>query len=637
MVYLYVIIIDMKNKISTLILLASAVILSSCGANYYLSKGNKDFKYTHYVKAIDNYNRCLSKKEITEARINLAHAYRLTNKIQDAEREYAKVATLSDADPIILFYYAKVLMQMEKYEEAKANFKLYLEKEPDDFVAKMLLKSCNSISTVKFDTTQYSLLPVDPGNTTAMFGCVSYKDGMVCTAERDVWLDAKKNPWTGNSYLDLYFSQKDENGKWISPRILKGQLNGQYHEGPATFNKAGDIVYFTRSNYFKGEVRKSSKGINNLKIFRAELVNNRWAHIEEMPFNNDEYSVGHPSLAPDEKTLYFVSDMPGGYGGTDIYLSFYDGGKWSPPMNLGPNINTPGNEMFPFSGEDGSFYFASDAHNSMGGLDVFITSYDGKKWLRPENMNYPLNSSKDDFAVFMKDDSTGYVSSSRSDTDRVYEFTMHPPKFTLSGLVIDSKTHQPINDATVKIMGDARTVLSVDKDGKYNTPLKHSSNYLVIASAPGHFSRSEQVRTFGMKISKSLTLDFSLHEMILEKPIILENIYYDLDKWEIRPDAAKELDNLVKILNDNPTIHIEMGSHTDSRAGDQYNLILSDKRAKAAVGYLVAKGIDAQRLSWKGYGESLLVNKCANNVVCTEAEHQNNRRTEFKVTKIESK
>ncbi|HEY4800228.1 MAG TPA: OmpA family protein, partial [Bacteroidia bacterium] len=579
-------------------------------------------------------NRCLDRKEIQEARVNLAHAYRLTNDSKKAEQEYARVLSIPGSDPINTFYYAKLLMEQGKYDEARKEFKTYLEKEPNDIVAKMLLTSCNSVASYTIDTTLYSLKLVDMKNVASIFGCVSYKNGIVCTAEKDVKLNSKKNPWTGKSYLDLYFSQKDKDGKWIAPQLLKGEINGQYHEGPATFNKAGDVVYFTRSNYYKYKLRKSSRNENNLKIFRAELVNGKWTNLEELPFNSDEYSCGHPCLAPDEKTLYFISDMPGGYGGTDIYLSYFDGMKWSQPMNLGPEVNTPGNEMFPFAYEDGSFYFASDAHNSMGGLDVFVTSYNGKKWLQPENLNYPLNSTKDDFAFVLTDASSGYVSSNRSDTDRVYQFSKFPPKFFLEGTVTESKNNTPLANATVKILGNKKIVLSTNSLGKYRTPLDPETDYTVLASMKDYFSRSEDVTTVGEKYSKNFYVNFNLNEMVIDKPIVLKNIYYDFDKWAIRADASKELDILVKTLNDNPTIKIEMGSHTDCRAGDQYNLVLSDKRAKAAVEYLIARGINAKRLTWKGYGESRPVNKCVNGVPCTEEEHQMNRRTEFKVVKI---
>lgn len=626
------------KKIYLISLFTSFLLFASGCANYHLNKGNKEFEGLSYVKAVKYYQKSLSRKENSEARTNLAHSYRLMNDVKNAEREYERVIQLAGSAPINTFYYAKLLMETERYEEAKARFKEYIEKAPDDVVAKMLLASCNSVSSFKIDTTLYTVKPVDIDNVASIFGCVSYRDGIVCTAEKETRLNSKKNPWTGKSYLDLYFSQKDENGKWLSPQLLRGQINGQYHEGPASFSKDGSVVYFTRSNYYGyNKLKKSSKGINNLKIFKATLVDGKWKNIEDMPFNNDEYSSGHPCLSPDETSLYFVSDMPGGYGGTDIYVSMFDGGRWLPPMNLGPVINTPGNEMFPYAAEDGSFYFASDAHNSMGGLDVFVASYQNKRWLRPENLNYPLNSSKDDFAfVLSNDGKTGFISSTRSDTDRVYEFTKNPPTFSVEGIVSDKKTGKALANTPVVLLKNNKSDkirLVTDANGKYQTALEAGNEYMILASREGYFSRSEEIDTKREKYSKVFVVNFALNEMIIQKPIVLENIYYDLDKWEIRSDAALELDKLVKILNDNPGIKIEMSSHTDSRAGDQYNLVLSDKRAQSTVNYLISRGIDANRLTWKGYGESKLVNKCSNGVTCSEEEHQQNRRTEFKVLK----
>ncbi len=623
-----------KNHFITLAL-AVSVLFAGC-ADYYLKKGDKEFNNLSYVKAVGYYKKSLEKKESIDARVGLANSYRLMNDTKNASAEYAKLIDVKGVDPINYFYFGKTLMQEGLYDDARRAFLEYLKDVPDDIVAHMLLASCRSIDKFKIDTTLYSLQQVKMEDVATMFGANIYGEGIIFTADKAVKLDAQKSPWTGRSYLDLYFSQQDAEGKWLSPQLLKGDINGEYHEGPATFNKAANVVYFTRSNYFKKKLEKSSKNENNLKIFKASLVDGKWTKLEEMPFNSDEYSVGHPCLSPDEKTLYFISDMPGGEGGTDIYKSTFDGKSWSKPENLGRTVNTTGNEMFPYYHSDGSFYFASDAHNSMGGLDVFVTSRNSDKWLRPENLNYPLNSSKDDFAlVLSNNDTTGFISSNRTDTDQVYKFTKHPPKFWLEGMVIARETKKPIMNATVELdyipLQAGGITLTTDAEGKFKTSLSVETSYSVFAAKIGYFSLTKYVSTKGKKVSETLHETFELDWIVLEKPIVLKNIYYDLDKWEIRPDAAKELDKLVKLLQDNPTLYIELSSHTDSRAGDQYNLILSDKRAKAAVKYLISKGIDDKRLTWKGYGESMHVNNCSNDVKCSEDEHQKNRRTEFKV------
>jgi outer membrane protein OmpA-like peptidoglycan-associated protein len=621
--------------------LATTLLLSSCTNSLY-KRGVKDYDLFAYHKSIVNFEKYLAKRdEPVDAKIKLANAYRLENDMPNAEKWYSKIVDLPGTEPINLFNYGKVLMEQDKYNEAAAMFKRYLDVVPDDFVAEMLLASCKSVNTLKKDTTLFTVKEINMPEMATVFGEVPYKDGIMFTGDKVAFKRSKTSNWTGRSYLEIYFSQKDQNGKWLSPMLLKGDVDGQFHEGPACFNKAGDVVYFTRSDYKKRKMIKSSKGENNLKLCRAELVDTKWTNVTELPFNSDEYSCGHPSLASDDKTLYFISDMPGGAGGTDIYKTVYDGKTFSKPENLGDVINTSGNEMFPYMHSDGTFYFSSDAHNTLGGLDVFMSSYDGKKWLQVENLNYPLNTDKDDFAyVLNEDNKTGYLSSNRDVDDKIFEITKNDPTFIVEGYVNQKgKLDLAIDSAVVEIQNiteNTKETVLTNRNGNYKSKLKAKCDYMIKASKLMYFTSTQPIaiKLIGKKVSEKFIANFELDQIIIEKPIVLENIYYDLDKWAIRPDAAKELDRVVQVLNDNPKLHIEMSSHTDSRAGDQYNLVLSDKRAKAAVNYIVSKGIDAKRLTWKGYGESHLVNHCTNGVYCTEAEHQLNRRTEFKATKI---
>lgn len=628
-------------KSSIYIIAISAFMIASCARGLY-KKGVKNYDKMAYHVAIDNFENYLKKyNDPADAKIKLANSYRLVNDMPNAEKWFSKVVTLPESEPINMFYYGKALMNMDKYDEAKVWFKKYIERVPDDFVAEMLLVSCYSVDKFKQDTTLFTLKTVDIPEVASAFGQVPYGDGIIFTADKTAFRNSKTANWTGRSYLDMYFTQKDRNGKWLSPMLLKGSVNGEYHEGPACFNKAGDVVYFTRSNYFKKKMAKSAKNENNLKLFRAELVGDKWTNVTEMPFNSDEYSCGHPTLSQDDKALYFISDVPGGMGGTDIYKTTFNGTKWSEPENLGNTINTSGNEMFPYMHTDGTFYFSSDAHTNMGGLDVFMTYFDGQKWLQVENLNYPLNSSKDDFAFVLKDDNkTGFVSSNRNSNDKIYEVTKNDPTFILSGHVTQKgNPTEFIDSAQVEIhnvTNDTRETVLTDRHGNYKVKLAINSQFVLKAKKAMYFTISgpAAVDVTGKKKSENFTANFELDKIIIEKPIVLENIYYDLDKWFIRADAAVELDRLVQVLMDNPKLKIELSSHTDSRAGDQYNLVLSDKRAKAAVQYIISKGIDAKRMVWKGYGESHLVNQCINGATCTEEEHQKNRRTEFKAIKL---
>lgn len=628
-------------KIIIYITVITTFLLGSCARGLY-KKGVKNYDKMAYHVAIDNFENYLKKyDEPADAKIKLADSYRLVNDMPNAEKWFSKVVTLPESQPIHMFYYARALMNMDKYDEAKVWFKKYIEKVPDDFVAEMLLVSCYSIDKFKQDTTLYTLKSVDIPEVASAFGQVPYGDGIIFTADKASFKNSKTANWTGRSYLDIYFSQKDRDGKWLSPMLLKGSVNGAYHEGPACFNKAGNVVYFTRSNYFKKKMAKSTKNENNLKLFRAELVGDKWTNVTEMPFNSDEYSCGHPTLSADDKTLYFISDVPGGMGGTDIYKTTYDGTKWGEPQNLGNVVNTSGNEMFPYIHSDGTFYFSSDAHTNMGGLDVFMTYFDGEKWLQVENLNYPLNSSKDDFAFVLKDDNrTGFVSSNRNSNDKIYEVTKNDPTFILSGYVNQKgKPSEAIDSAVIEIYNitnNTKETVLTDKSGKYKVRLSPKSQFVIKARKAMYFAVSNpvEVDVIGKTKSENFTANFELDQIIIEKPIVLENIYYDLDKWFIRPDAAKELDRLVQVMVENPKLSIELSSHTDSRAGDQYNLVLSDKRAKAAVQYLISKGIESKRMTWRGYGESKLVNQCVNGATCNEEEHQKNRRTEFKAINL---
>jgi outer membrane protein OmpA-like peptidoglycan-associated protein len=376
-----------------------------------------------------------------------------------------------------------------------------------------------------------------------------------------------------------------------------------------------------------------------------------------MPFNSDKYSTGHPSLTIDGSTMYFISDMPGGYGGTDIYVVYKSGNGWGKPINLGYTINTTTDEMFPFIASDGTLYFSSDGLPGLGGLDVFKSTKNGTEWTKPENLHAPINSNNDDFAFTIDAKrNQGYLSSNRSGgkgNDDIYAFVpAKAPQVNclLKGKITERNTNTPIADATVKLIsmsnGMEQSVVT-GSDGVYIFDLNPESNYTIYATKKGYFTEVKTLSTIGKNCSspleQNLQIDLSISK-IPDGPIKIiagqddnsglplpkiNHIYYDFDKADIRPDAQMELDKIVTFMKDNPDMIIELGSHTDSRGKADYNLDLSQRRAASAVAYIVSQGIEQDRISAKGYGESTLVNKCKDGVTCTETEHQQNRRTEF--------
>lgn len=616
---------------------ATALMMAAC-TNFHEVQGNRSYEALAYQEAIHHYEKVVKKTHKISTEVNLAESYFKVGNLDSAELKYSHTVKHNTVPAVVFFNYGKTLMSNGKHLEAIPQFEKYLLVYPNDKVAQMLLSSCRSVKDRYRDTTLFTLKPILEDQFANTFSIIEYQNGAVFTADKEVFNGRKMTAWTGHSYLDLYQMEKDPNGEWLSPHLLQGDINGPFHEGPASFSADGNTVYFTRSNYFKRKMELNDENENNLKIFKATLIDGKWKNLEDFPFNSDDYSCGHPSLSADGKELYFVSDMPGGYGGTDIYKCVWTENGWSQPQNLGAVVNTKGNDMFPYVHTDGALYFSSDAHNSMGGLDVFLTYFNGEKWATPENLNVPLNSSKDDFAFsFNKDNKTGFVSSSRTKTDKMYSFEKNPPTFILYGTAREKGTNKPVEGVTVELtIAKLNKVVNVisDKEGKFQVKLDPEMDYDLYCTKFGCFSQTDELSTVGLKYSQDFFADFWVEPIVINKPIVLENIYYDFDKWDIRPDAAIELDKLVRILKDNPTIEIEMGSHTDVRGNDQYNLVLSDKRAHAAVQYLISQGIDPSRLTYKGYGEKVLVNQCKNGVQCTEEEHQQNRRTEFKVTKI---
>lgn len=624
------------------ILLAFMLLLLAGCANQHYNKGVKEYDNYAFASAIENFEKALEKDSTNaKAQIKLAESYRLVNDYQKAEAMYAKVINLPESKPEDKMHYAKLLMSANKHEEAANMLRLYLQTNPDDKSARSLLEACTYIELFMEDTSRYALNAIPLFTNVSMFGAVKYKNGIAYTAEKSA--TGKANPWTGNSYLDIFYNYK-QNGDWQTEAPIGGDMAGKFHEGPVTFNQDGTYAIVTRSNYKKGsKLDKNEENVNHFGLYEMNFKDGKWSDPKALPFNNADYSVGHGSLSGDGKTLYFTSDMPGGFGGSDLYVSTFDGTTWSAHQNLGDLINSSGNEVFPSLHNDNVLYFSSDGLASLGGLDIFKTERENGKWSSPSNLNFPLNSTADDFAfIINKDDTTGFLSSNRAGTDRIFEWAKVAPVLLVDGLCINQNNGEPLAGVTVKLLNltdGTETSVVTGSDGKFNFNLRPDKKYRVEGSKNDLFTQSHEFSTEGKTQTETITLQFEFDEIVVAKAddknaktYKVDNIYYDYDQFEIRPDAAQELNKLVKMLKDNQTVKIELHSHTDSRASSQYNLNLSNQRAQAAVEYLISQGIDASRVKSKGFGKSKLINRCKDGVECSEEEHQQNRRTEFIVT-----
>lgn len=698
-----------------------------------------------YQQARDLYNRLAyseaiplllkectgNKNRFLEADIMLADCYKKTNQYDFAEIEYGIICQdVRLKDDKQKLYFAQVLQINGKPKEAAAWYKNYLEKYPNDILAQNQLKACQN--PAQFIRNKKFIISNLPFNTDGYdFGAAIFDKKLYYTSTGGKIKGIKEKEldvWTGEHYMNLYavdiFKNDTASDKYSRASLLPNNVNTKYNEGPLCFNKSGTKVYFTR-NQFNPDLKKQKLEVSNnkeanLSIFSADIQNGNWTNIKELPFNNKQYSCGHPALDEANNTLYFSSTMPGGYGAADIWKVKYDGEKWEKPTNLGTSINTNGEEMFPSFDHENNFYFASDGLGGLGGLDIFSAKINGNEVSEVKNLGSTVNSSYNDFGYLLnKDKITGFFSSNRpkgKGSDDVYRFV--DIEFKLKITVVNKQTKSPIQDANVviklkddiknKFVSDAngttdaipvdagktysleanlegyisatttKTIVENEKkplqeitleiqplvmqvsvinattkepirnakiictstcqkndrtnytaeDGKINYAVIDKCSYNVTASAKTYLADASKDVTIALKDTTYVVIELT---QITEKAIALNNIYYDFNKWDIRPEAEGDLKMLLNFMEHNPEAIVELSSHTDARGNDDYNLKLSQKRATSAVNWLVSHGANPTKIKPVGYGEKQPVNNCTNNVKCTEEEHQQNRRTEFKV------
>lgn len=519
-------------------------------------------------------------------------------------------------------------------------------------IALLLIVSYSSISQELEE--RYVIKNLAINNEYSNFGTSFYGENKLIFA-----MPAKRNyiinnTWKGNQqpFLDLYIGDIEEGGELINVKKFSSKLNTKFHESNVTFTKDKRTVYFTRSNYVNGKYHKDSLGINRLKLFRATVgANNEWIDIEPMLFNSDNYSVGHPSLSEDQKTLYFVSDMPGSIGKTDIFkVDIKSDGTYGIPVNLGPDINTIEKEMFPYIDGNDELYYSSDGKEGYGMLDIYMSKLqeDGSV-LKTINLGPSINSVRDDFAfIINKEKRSGYFSSNRwaNKDDDIFYFVEEKPYIfecnqNINIIVKNKTTKEILPNAYVSIYNDGEIIVDsvIVGKGGYNFAAKCNSNFKIEGEKNKFTTANTFVQTSDdNKLEKNVVLEIEPKDFIVvrEKLMIdIPPIYFDYDKSNIRKDASLVLDKVVAVMEAHPEIIVESGSHTDSRGPDAYNLSLSDRRANSTVDYIISQGISPDRISGKGYGETQLTNKCSNGVRCTSEEHQLNRRTEFVIVNPE--
>lgn len=640
-----------------------------------IKKADRFFSRYEYKRAAELYLKEAEKEKQGELQqkiyIKLADCYRKMNDYKEAEEWYNKAYTfgpVSDAD----FYlnYGLILKNNEKYDMAKVVFGNYLNLNPNDRKGELYLQSCDVALELKKFAQPFKVDNIASLNTPfADFSPAFYNDGIVFTSSRkSIGFDKYVYGWTGKYFLDLFYAKKDSGemnfGKAES--FWENVINKEYHDGPAVFSTDNNTIYFTRVLRDLPRTLKKTLGIHRIKMYSATMEKSGWKNFQPFFLNSDSFSVGHPFVTADGKKLYFISDMPGGFGGTDIYVCERENEKWGTPKNLGANVNTFAKEMFPYLDNDGNLYFSSEGYVGYGGLDICVAVKDENgNFQKAQPLKAPVNSSADDFGMLLaKDGKSGYFSSNRYGgvgDDDIYHFDLNDAKeepnlvaslWTIGTEILSPKKAVP---TIAKVNVDLKDIMSRQmlaegivwaynvethevnempaKDGIVNFTAKIDAKIMVTGFSKGYNPRCA---TLNLGEKKDTVVNYTFE---LDKPsemkLTFRNILYDFNKFNIRPDAAKGLDTISEILKTNKEATVELGSHTDSRGTDAYNLTLSQNRAKSAMQYLISKGIDKKRITAKGFGESMTLDDCTKQKDCPQdkqgdcACHQLNRRTEF--------
>ena len=647
----------MKNFILLCITIVSVFSFNCYAQKAQLASADKKYENFAYIDAIKTYERVAEKGyKSVDMFQKLGNSYYFNGELDKAAKWYDELFAMApDQQPEYFYRYAQSLKAVGQTEKANEMLEKFHQKAGNDARGNLFDDNKNYLDRIRMNSGRYKVEDAGINSKYSDYGSAFFLNKLVFTSARDTGgLMHRRHKWTNQSFTNLYVTDLGEDLTPGKVNKFSKKINSKFHESSAIFSKDGKTMYFTRNNFLDGKKGKDGKEITLIKVYKASFENEEWTKVTELPFNSDQYSVAHPSLSPDEKTLYFVSDMPGTIGQSDIFkVKINEDSSFGTPENLGNAINTEGKETFPLITDENELYFASDGHPGLGGLDIFVSKVnaEGNSIEEIQNLGDGANSPKDDFAYLIDTKSRkGFVTSNRGGGqgyDDVYKFLETKRlkcEQELYGKVTDLATAQILPDTKISLFDSKFNLVNTavtDSSGNYTFAVECGKTYNVRA-AKIDYTTKEQKISIPMVNNGKTNLPFALEKEAckvaigddLGKCFGIKMIYFDLDKYNIRHEAALDLEKILDVLTQNPTMKLDIRSHTDSRASFKYNEVLSENRAKSTINWLVKNGVDPSRLTGKGYGETQLVNQCTDDVKCTEEEHQLNRRSEFIISDL---
>ena len=649
-----------KTIYISIIFFFNALSIGFC-QNTAVKKADDNFNNYAYALAISSYEELVSKGYESDMIFkNLGDANYNNANYAEASKWYEKLFDFKKEGIGVEYYfrYAQSLKSIGEYKKSDDFMRKFDPLKSNDSRATKFSNNSNYLEKIKAKEVRFKIQKLNINSKESDFAPSIYMESLVFASARDTGLFINNiHKWNNKPFLNLYKAEKTSDGFGEISKFSK-ELNTKTHESSTVFTKDGKTAYFTRNNSKNGNFSKDDAGLSRLKIYRASLENGTWSAIEELPFNNDNYSSAHPSLSADERKLYFASDMKPSYGASDIFeVDIHEDGTFGTPKNLGNIINTEARETFPFIASDGVLYFSSDGHPGLGGLDLYRVKLGDDIVV---NLGEPINSMNDDFSLILNDEQqNGYFASNRKGgmgSDDIYSFTFEKvvaeePETVVSGLngsVIDKISGNPIPFAKVTVYDYSNNELNetiANDQGQFFTKIEFpDKKYRFVAEVENYNDAiiylitpeketEEAIENLNFIFSMERGQNNAVIGTDLNEILKLKSIYFNVNSSYLNPESYPELDKVIRYMKENPETRVEVGSHSDSRDSDNYNLWLSDRRAKSTVKYIVSMGISEDRISGKGYGETQLVNKCSNDVHCTDAQHALNRRSEFIVIK----